>query len=189
MRQGFKDARCDIMGRYLIVREVEEYFYCPVVFYFSTVLGQGRFLGAWADLGKKIQEKVKEKIKKKFDVVEEEFEVVSERLRVRGKVDFLLEGNEPLEIKYSSNVKPWWKYTLVLYSVIIEDMFKKPVKEAWLYLSESSKIVKIKIYDEDRRYVEECVKRCHRILDRFEEPRPLRFRCSSCDYRDVCTHA
>ncbi len=177
------------MGRYLVVREIEEYFYCPMVFYFSTVLGQGKLIGSWAELGKKVQEKVKEKIKKKFEVVEEEFEVFSERLGVRGKIDFLLKGYEPLEIKYSSKIKPWWKYSLVLYAIIIEDMFRRPVKRAWLYLSERNKAVKIKIYDEDRMFVEESVKRCQKILNKFEEPRPFKFRCKNCDYRDICTHA
>ncbi len=177
------------MGRYLIVREVEEYFYCPVVFYFSTVLGQGRLLGAWADLGKKIQEKVKEKLRKKLDVAAEELDVVSERLRVKGKVDILLKNNEPLEIKYSSRIKPWWRYSTVLYAVIVEDMFRKPVKRAWIYLTEKKKLVEIRIYEEDRKFVEESVRKCHRILDRFEEPKPFKYRCSNCDYRDVCTHA
>lgn len=39
----------------LWVRDVEEYFFCPMVFYFSVVLGISKNEGYWAELGKEFR--------------------------------------------------------------------------------------------------------------------------------------
>ena len=177
------------MKNILWVRDVEEFFFCPMVFYFSVALGMGRKVGLWAELGKEIQKSVESRIECKFEVFAREFEAESERLRVKGRIDFVVRAEDelvPLEIKYSSSVKPWWRYSLVLYTLLLEESLKKPVKFGYLYLTESDKIVKVDMTDGDRAFVERAVSECHEIL-RGKIPKPSKSKsCKNCDFNDIC---
>jgi len=164
----------------LWVRDVEEYF-CPMVFYFSVVLGHDRVKGYRADLGKEIQQDVDSVITRRFDVFAREFEVESERLGVKGKVDFVVRDGKhlaPLEVKYSHSLKPWWRYSAVLYGILLEDSIGKPVKRSYLFLTGSDRIAEIDITDESRIFVEKAVRDCHEIL-RGREPKPSESKISS----------
>lgn len=173
----------------LWVRDVEEYFFCPMVFYFSVVLGHERIKGYWADLGKEIQQDVESVIAQKFDVFAKEFEVESEKLGVRGKIDFVVRDEKhlaPLEVKYSYSLKPWWKYSAVLYGILLEDNIGKPVKRSYVFLTESNRIIKIDITDESRAFVENAVGNCHEILN-GKTPKPSKSKsCRNCDFEHMC---
>jgi len=173
----------------LWVRDVEEYFFCPMVFYFSVALGYERAKGYWADLGKEIQQDVESIVAQKFDVFAKEFEVKSEKLSVKGKVDFVIRDGKnlaPLEVKYSHSLKPWWKYSAVLYGILLEDTIGKPVKRCYIFLTESDNVVKIDITDERRMFVEKAVRNCHEIL-RGKEPKPVKSKsCKNCDFNYLC---
>ena len=177
-------------GIRLWVRDVEEFLFCPMVFYFSVVLGHEKAKGYWADLGKEIQQDVESVITQKFDVFAKEFEVESERLGVKGKIDFVIRDGKhlaPLEIKYSFSLKPWWKYSAVLYGILLEDSIGKPVKRSYVFLTESDKIVKIDITDENRIFVENAVKRCYEILN-GKMPKPSKSKsCRNCDFNHMCS--
>ena len=173
----------------LWVRDVEEYFFCPMVFYFSVVLGINRSEGYWAELGKEIQEEAEKLISEKFEIYEKELKLESEKLGVIGKVDFVVkDGNSlaPLEVKYSSKLKPWWKYSVVLYAMLLEDVTRKPVKRAFIFLTESNKIVPLEIRDEERRFVIECVKNCHEIINGKQPKAKVSKSCENCDYSEMC---
>jgi CRISPR-associated exonuclease Cas4 len=177
-------------GIRLWVRDVEEYLFCPMVFYFSVVLGNERIKGYWADLGKEIQRDVESKIAQKFDVFAKEFEVESERLGVRGKIDFVVRDGKslaPLEVKYSYNLKPWWKYSAVLYGILLEDCIKKPVKRCYVFLTESDRFCVVDITDESRTFVEKAVKDCYEILN-GKDPKPSKSKsCRNCDFNRMCS--
>jgi len=177
-------------GIRLWVRDVEEYFFCPMVFYFSVVLGHERIKGYWADLGREIQQDVESVIAQKFDVFAKEFEVESERLGVKGKVDFVVRDGKhlaPLEVKYSHSLKPWWRYSAILYGILLEDSIGKPVKRSYLFLTESDKVIKIDITDENRIFVEKAVRDCHVIL-KGKEPKPSKSKsCRNCDFNHLCS--
>jgi len=55
-------------GIKLWVRDVEEYLFCPMVFYFSVVLGMETPKGYWADLGKEMQRDVESVIAGRFEI-------------------------------------------------------------------------------------------------------------------------
>ena len=173
----------------LSARDIEEYFFCPMVFYISVVLKHGRIEGHWADLGKEIQKDVEPIISSKFKILEREFRVESERLGVRGKVDYVVEDGKyiaPLEVKYSRSFKPWWKYTAVLYGILLEDFTACPVKRCYLFLTESKRLIKIDIGDADRSFVEHAIKRCYEILN-GKIPKPSKSRsCRNCDFKHLC---
>lgn len=177
-------------GIKLWVREIEEYLFCPMVFYYSVALSIDTPKGYWADLGRELQEDVESLIEERFEVFAKEFEVESERLGVKGKVDYVIRDGRslaPLEVKYSSKVRPWWRYSAALYGILLEDTIKKPVKKCYLFLTESNDFVSFHITDEDRRFVERAVKDCYEILS-GKIPKPMESHsCKNCDYREFCS--
>ncbi len=176
-------------GVRLRVRDVEEFFFCPFVFYLSAVLNVGREVGVWAELGKELQREISDTVRRNFEVCWEERELESTMLGVRGKVDFVVRDGSslaPLEVKYSSKLKPWWRYTAVLYAMLLEEEIGKPVKRSFVYLTESDEVVEIKIRDEDRAYVLRSVEECYKILE-GGQPKPRASKsCENCDYRVLC---
>ncbi len=173
--------------RFLAVREVEEYFFCPMLFYYKNFLGMERPKGLWSDLGREIQEEISKFVRSKFKVVDSQVLLKSERLGVVGKVDFLVEVDGkvlPLEIKYSRRMRPWWRYTLVLYGMLLEDLIKRPVKSGFLLLKK--RILRIDFRDEDRRYVTQAIEKCRRIMN-GDVLRSFTSRsCENCDFRSMC---
>lgn len=173
----------------LSVREVEEYFFCPLLFYYKSYLGMETQKGFWADLGKKAQEEAEKEIRKRFEILGKEMELRSDRLNVVGKVDFVVKKGEeiaPLEVKYSGRLRPWWKYSIVLYGMLLEDQMKKPVKSGIILVTRGMKFINVKIGDGERRFVELSLERCRRIME-GEIPRAYRSRsCENCDLRERC---
>ena len=176
-------------GIRLWVRDIEEYFFCPMVFYFSVALGMERAEGYWAELGKDIQRDVESIIAERFEIFAREYEVESERLGVRGKIDYVIrDGNYlvPLEVKYSHSLKSWWRYSAVLYGILLEDTIEKPVKRCYVFLTESNSIKTIDITDEDRIFVTKAVKDCYEILN-GKIPKPSKSKsCKNCDFKHIC---
>ncbi len=177
-------------GIRLWVRDVEEYFFCPMVFYFSVALGMETVKGYWADLGKEIQQGVESVIAERFEIFAKEYEVESERLGVRGKIDYIIKDGKslaPLEVKYSHSLKPWWVYSAILYGILLEDSIGKPVKRCYVFLTESSSIKTIDITDENRIFVEKAVKACYEILN-GKTPKPSKSKsCRNCDFKHICS--
>ena len=177
-----------MQGEYLTVREVEEYFFCPMLFYYRNSLGMEAPKELWAELGREVQEELSSFVKSNFRIVGREVGLKSERLRVIGKVDFVVEEGgkiAPLEVKYSKRVKKWWRYSLVLYAMLLEDLVKKPVKRAFLLLL-GPRLVGIEVRDSDRNFVLRAVEKCRRIIQ-GEVPRPMPSRsCENCDFRRMC---
>lgn len=175
--------------KWLIVRDLEEYFFCPRMFYYKHVLGYEKQPRLWSSIGREIQEELSSYIHSRFKVVDEEVYLESNRLGVRGRVDYIVEteaGIAPLEVKYSRRLKPWWRYTLVLYALLIEDHYGKPVKQAFMVIP-SKRVYMLNIEDHDRRYVIESIRRARRIIEGYETPRPYPSRsCMSCDYQEYC---
>lgn len=179
----------ELQKRWLIVRDLEEYFFCPRMFYLKHVLGYSCKPGQWSQLGKDIQQELSKHIHVLFNVVGEEVYLESPRLFLRGRVDYIVDigyGLAPLEIKYTRRIRPWWRYTLVLYSLLTEEVYNKPVKEAYI-MTISRNIYRIYISDHDRNYVINSLDRARRIIEGRDVPRMYRSRsCINCDYKVYC---
>ena len=168
------------------VRELEEFFFCPRMFYLHVVKGIEVPKGFWCDIGRLEQERVREKIKSMFKNVEEEVYIESKELCLCGKIDLVVDEVVPLEVKFSRSVKPWWRYSLVAYSLLLEDTVGKPVKRALLLLTPRDKIVEIAIYEEDREVVLRAIKECIEILEKEKEVKGKEWNCRRCDFRRYC---
>jgi len=173
----------------LSVREIEEYFFCPLLFYYKSHLGIDTQKGFWAHLGKRAQEEAEGEIRKRFEILDKEVELRSDRLGVIGKVDFVVRrGREimPLEVKFSGSLRPWWKYSISLYAMLLEDSIGKPVKSGVVLLTKGMKFTEVRVGDSEREFVKRAIEKCRRILD-GEIPRAYRSRsCENCDLKERC---
>ncbi len=171
---------------YLTVRDLEEYFFCPRMFYLHVVRGIEIPKGFWCEIGKEYEKIAKTFVEKTFKEVIKGFELESKNLKLKGRPDFIVEGMKPLEIKCSSSLKPWWKYTLIAYALLIEDAFNRPVKQGFLLLLPEYKVIEVNIFDEDRKFVINSIKKCFEILGREIFPKGNKLNCNSCDFKTLC---
>ncbi|MEM3372058.1 MAG: CRISPR-associated protein Cas4 [Candidatus Korarchaeum sp.] len=167
---------------------MEEYFFCPMVFYFRNALGMNTERGLWSDLGKEVQREVSERVREMFEILGEEVELRSERIGLIGKVDFVVRswrGLAPLEVKYSRRARVWWRYTLVAYAMLLEESFSRPVREAYLYLV-GGRLIRLSVRDQDRRTVLRALGECREIME-GKVPRLYESKsCANCDFRGMC---
>ncbi len=172
------------------VRMIEEYTYCPMLIYYKYVLGIRRQPSLWSNVGLHIQEELSSYVEERYRVIDRQVCLKSKSLGIIGVVDYVVEHNNmpaPLEIKYSRRLKPWWKYTLIAYAVLLEENIGKPIKTALLVMPGPKTII-LNIRENDRRYLINTVHTIQMILEEGKQPRPRPFRtCRSCDYRDLCT--
>ena len=140
--------------------------------------------------GKRYQRDVESVIEDRFEIFAKEFEVESERLGVKGEVDYVIKDNRslaPLEVKYSHSLKPWWKYSAVLYGILLEDTIGNPVKRSYLFLTGSDDVKTINVTDESWIFVEKAVKSCREILN-GKTPKPSKSKsCKNCDFNHICS--
>lgn len=170
------------------VRMLEEYIFCPLIFYYKYVLGITNIPSLWSTIGLDIQEELTSYVEENYKILEKQAFLKSEKYCLTGVVDFIIEymnNPAPLEIKYSKKIKPWWKYTLTAYALLIEEKYLKPVKTAVLILPGPKTII-INITDNERRYVEKTIQNMKKIFEETKQPKPTR-NCTNCDYKNICT--
>ncbi len=171
------------------VRMIEEYTYCPMLIYYKYVLGIRRQPSLWSNVGLQIQDELSSYVEERYRVIDRQVRLESRALGIVGVVDYIVEYSNmpvPLEIKYSWRLKPWWKYTLVAYTVLLEENMGKPVKTAILVLP-GPKTIFLNIRENDREYLMRTVHTIRMIIGEGKQPRPRPSRtCRSCDYRDLC---
>ncbi len=184
--------------------EVIEYLYCPRFIYFMLYLKipQNEEQRYKVQLGRVVhQEKNstnKRYLRKDIDVAERIIEqrLSSETYHIHGIVDeilFLKDGTAaPLDYKfaeYSGKVYNTYKYQLVMYGMLIEENFEKPVQKGYIvYARSKNKLVEVAISKEDRDNVLRVISKIIKIVDKgyYPEPTQYRTRCDDCCYRNVC---
>lgn len=175
----------------LSVRMIEEYFYCPMLIHYKYVLGIKKPPSLWSTLGLQVQEELSGYVEENYRVIGRQVRLESKKHGLVGVVDYIVEysgGHAPLEIKYSGKLRPWWKYTLIAYAILIEENYGRPVKIALLVTpGPTTKILTIR--ENDRKYLEKTVRKIKRILDGKDQAKPHPSRtCRNCDYKDICQY-
>jgi len=159
------------------------------MYYYKHVLGIARKPGLWSELGKEIQEELSKYVEQNFKIIDKEVYLEDQDLGICGRVDYVVEDNNgvaPLEVKYTKKLKPWWKYTIVAYALLMETKYGKPVKNGYLLIPKPV-VIKINITDSHRRYILESIDKIRAILNGRYIPRQQTTRsCRNCDYRDIC---
>lgn len=188
----------------LTVTHVLEHLYCPRFTYFEYVLAvperqERRFL---VQKGRQTHEERKRinpsYLRKKLGVVERRFDVplASNCLGVRGAVDEVLtlaDGSmAPFDYKFAEDrgcVYINQKMQSVLYGLLIQEAFQKPVHRGFLcYLRSKHKVVTIEFNDDDFREAETVLREVLEVIQtgRFPRATSSKARCRDCCYRNIC---
>lgn len=173
------------------VRMVEEYIFCPLVFYYKYVLGIKKPPSLWSNLGRQVEEELSRYVEEHYNVIGKQVFLESKKYSLAGIVDYIVKYRgtyTPLEIKYSRKLKPWWKYTLTTYALLVEETYYKPVKNAILIMP-GPKTTIINITSNDRNYIIKTLENMKKTLEEQTTPKPTPSKsCINCDYKNICPY-
>ena len=183
---------------FLAPTDVKRFAYCPRIIYISKVLHLEERTTDYMEFGKEKHDKsviapllASLRVKKVFENVEME----SRRLRVRGKVDYVLitKFNEyvPAEIKWAEafkSIKRDHALQIATYALLIEENFNTVVKRGAVYYLRSRNIHVLSISNDLKKEAKSIIERINEIIDNEVEPevKVVKRRCMNCGFRNYC---
>jgi len=197
----YKDPQSRIM---ITPSEILEFIFCPRFIYFMNVLKipqyednrykvhKGRLIHSQRS------EHNKNYLRKKLNVIKVERNVylASEKIKARGIVDEIFwfkDGTmSPLDYKWAELKGAGFKshkIQLVLYAVLMEEIYKKPVHKGYItYIKTSSNPVEIEISSKLKK---ECLLIINTVFDiivneKLPSKTKYRIKCSDCTYKNIC---
>ena len=192
------------MSASITITHVLEYLYCPRFTYFEHVLMvPERQENRWkVQRGREVhleRAKInKSYLRKKLQVTGRQFDVplASERLQVRGIADEVLtfaDGSMgPFDYQFAKAPKiPFRNQRMqcVLYGMLIEEVFSKPVNRGYLcYTRSNHQIVEIVIDQRSRTAALKAVAEIIDVIQAGHLPKATscKARCIDCCYRNIC---
>lgn len=188
----------------ITVSEVIEHMFCPRFTYFMNCLSIPQKEGERYKVkkGRKIHEdksKInKEYLRKKLGVKDKEISVYlsSTKYKIRGIVDevlFLNDGTaSPLDYKFAEfkeKVFKTYKYQIILYGLMIKDIYNIDVKKGFICYTRSNNLIKeIKFRNFDFENVVSVIDEILEIIIKGTYPKKTKYlkRCFDCCYRNIC---
>lgn len=183
---------------------VIEYVYCPRFLFFMHSLGipQREELRLKVLKGRQVHKQRETTntgyLRKKIDCVRKDISVylASPKLGVRGIVDevlFLKDGTlSPLDYKYTfftEYIFKTHKIQSALYALLIQEIYRKPVKRGFIcYVRSNNALKQIDYSDDDFKKAIFIVNEIFDILLKGFFPRKTNYpnRCIDCTYRNIC---
>jgi len=185
---------------FITVVEVKHYAYCPKIVWFTHVLHLHEPVTEAMELGSEEHDErfITPLIKSlKAIKVLKNVELESEKLKLRGKVDYVLVTrfgeHIPIEVKWTEPArgggpKRDHKLQLAAYALMIEELTGRPVVRAAIYYARAGKTVVFNISDHDKREVKRIVVKIYNTIKTGEEPRVRvpKSKCINCGFRRYC---
>ena len=188
---------------YITPSDIIEFNYCKRFIYYMKVLGiaQNEETRYKVQLGRNIHElkekRNKEYLRKAINSVKKLIEVplISEKYKIKGKVDeinFLEDGTAaPLDYKfaqYKDIVFKTYKTQMVMYAIMIEEMFEVPVNVAYIvYCRGGNELIKLDITESMKNDIAEVIGEYSKVLDGYyPKATKDKSKCLDCCYRNIC---
>ncbi|MEM1558347.1 MAG: CRISPR-associated protein Cas4 [Thermoproteota archaeon] len=183
---------------YLTAVDVKHYAYCPRIVYFTHVLHlQERTTEAMLYGSESHDESVIAPVaaKLKASKVIRDLELVSGKLKLRGKLDYLIvtKFNEliPVEVKWTEPmceaVKRDHRLQLASYALMVEENFGRTVKRALVYYTRAKKLVSTTLDEDVKNEAKRTLESINRIVSGEELPEAAKHRrCISCGFKEYC---
>ncbi|GBC69897.1 hypothetical protein HRbin01_01602 [archaeon HR01] len=184
---------------FLSVVELKHYAYCPRIVYITHVLHLDEAVSEAMEMGSLEHDvRVITPLIARLKAVKVIRDVyfVSERLRVAGRLDYLLVTRfgeyVPVEVKWAESewvgVKWDHKLQLTAYAVLVEENLGRAVKEGYVYYLRNRRLLRLVFNEGVRRVLEEALDRIHEIVENEVDPgvRVPLSRCFSCGFRMFC---
>ena len=183
----------------LSASDVKQWHYCPRVVYYHYFLPVRRATAKMAE-GKLAQGETEEREARRtlhayglqegrrhFDVA-----LRSPRLGLAGRLDLLLEMPHeviPVDFKNTEGgVGLNHRYQLAAYALLVEDVWRRPVRRGFVYLIPEKRAVEVVVTSSLRRRVHADLERIRAMLAAEALPAPtrVRARCTDCEFRAHC---
>ena len=184
--------------------EVVEHLYCPRFTYFMNCLNipQHEELRYKVLKGREIHERRssenRDYLRKKIGCVSKAISVylASPKIRVRGVVDEVLELSDgtmsPLDYKYTEFNEYTFKthkFQSVIYAMLIEEIYKKPVKKGFIcYLKDGVSLKEVDYKPSDFDEARALLSEIFDVIIKGYYPKNTKFpiRCVDCCYKNIC---
>lgn len=188
---------------YITPSDIIEYLYCKRFIYYMKCLGisQNEETRYKVQLGRNLHEKRedtnKEYLRKKIGAVKKLIAVplVSEKHKIKGIVDEINFLNDdtiaPLDFKfalYKEHTYKTYKTQMVMYAIMIEEMYKQPVNKAFLvYCRGGNELVEIDVNESTKEETIKILEEYKKILKGYY-PTATRdkMKCLDCCYKNLC---
>lgn len=188
---------------YLTPSEMIEFLYCKRFIYFMKCLGIEQYeekrykVQKGREIHGKKEMENKDYLRNKIDVVEKHISVdlYSKEYKIKGKVDEVLTLKDgslaPLDYKFSEYndlVFTTSKIQMVMYSIMIAEMYKLQVNKSYLVYCRSNNLVKeIEITEKDIKIVKNDITEYEKVLNGYFPPATKsKAKCVDCCYRNIC---
>lgn len=189
-----------VEGIALTVSDVKQYFYCPRVVFYTYCLHSKRPTTYKMKEGtlehEEIEEKEERRSLKAYGLAEGErkfnISLNSPRLGLTGKLDMaILTKNEiiPVDFKNTSGSSGLnHKYQLTGYALLVEDLWQKPVRRAFIYLAPQKRAQEVIITDNMRLFFKQTLAKIRNMIEKESLPGPSRkpAHCTDCEFRNFC---
>jgi CRISPR-associated exonuclease Cas4 len=116
----------------------------------------------------------------------------SSELHLAGKLDLLIVTPSacfPVDFKDTEGgVRRNHRVQLAAYALLVEEAFRKPTREAFVYLVPTDKVVRVPIGPSDLKDVLGAIAAIREMVanEELPQPTPVRARCTACEYRNFC---
>jgi CRISPR-associated exonuclease Cas4 len=200
----------------LTVSDVKQYPYCPRIVYYSYLLPlRARPTTYKMREGQRAHERLEELEERRslrayglasgvrhFDVA-----LTSERLGLSGRLDMVIETSPapgqrssheviPVDFKNTEGTAPGTrsgvglnhKYQLTAYALLVEEVWKRPVRRGFIYVALEKRAVEVRITANMRGWVRKALREIRAMLATETKPPAtrVRARCKDCEFRNYC---
>lgn len=184
----------------LTVTDLKQWAYCPRIPFYTYVMPVDHVRTYKMQRGKAVQGALEALERRRglreYGLAEGErrFGTVlhSKQLALAGKLDLLIVTPQacfPVEIKDTEGgVRANHRIQIAAYALLVEEAFRKPVPEAFVYLAPTDEVVAVPVNPESRGRVLDSLNEMRMMIaeERFPDPTPVRSRCTACEYQNYC---
>ncbi len=184
----------------LTVSDVKQFFYCPRVVFYTYCLHVKRPTTYKMKEGSLEHDAVAEREERRslkaygLSEGERQFNISlhSPRLALSGKLDMAILTNHeviPVDFKNTSgNAGLNHKYQLTGYALLVEDLWQKPVRRAFIYLVPQKKAHEVVFTDNMRLFFKQTLAKIREMIEKESLPPPARRQthCTDCEFLNFC---
>ncbi|MDA8235149.1 MAG: CRISPR-associated protein Cas4 [Clostridia bacterium] len=184
----------------LRVSDIKQFVYCPRILYFTYVLPVDKKVTRKMTYGQERHVELdcleKRRKLKRYNLAEGERKfhthLYSPRLGLEGKLDLhIICGQEFFPVEFKNTLKgPGLnhKYQLTAYAMLLEDVYRRPVRYGFIYLIPTGTIHELEITPNMRQHVKEIMTKIRCMVKGQSMPGTAirKQRCVDCEYRKFC---
>ena len=188
---------------YITPSDMIEFFYCKRFIYYMKCLGIKQYedkrykVEKGRELHRKKENENKDYLRKKLGVVDKKINIdlYSDKYKIKGKVDEVLIFDDntmaPLDYKFAEFndiLYSTYKTQMLMYSLMIEELYNCKVNKAYLVYTRSRNMVKeIEINKKDLDKLKKDISEYTKVIEGYyPKGSKSKARCLDCCYRNIC---